>query len=87
MNEKHLVKAVEENYHVVFFKNDSGGTSLQSSRINSFLTKHNFRNEVVLRAGEEVQIPWSRDWYTVADVFVSEKIKTVFVAVEYIFEK
>lgn len=87
MTNKQLEKAIEGNYYVVFFKNDKCGTSLQSSKINSFLTNHNFRGEVVLQPDAEVMIPWSNDWYTVTDVFVSEKIETVFVAVEYDFDE
>ena len=81
-----LTGAIEGNYHVVFFKNDTTGTSLQTLMMDRFFTEQNFYDGVDLVVGSKIKIPHSRDWYTVADVFVSEKIKTVFVACEYIFE-
>lgn len=87
MSNKQLKRAVEGNYYVVFFKNDFGGTSLQSGKINQFLTKNNFNGDVNLSPGAKVRIPFSNDWNTVTDVFISKKIKTVFVAVEYVLEE
>lgn len=86
MEQISINNTIEGNYHVVFFKKDSGGTSLQSRMANQFLTNENFYGEVNLVPGVKIKIPYSHDWYTVTDVFVSEKIKTVFVACEYVFE-
>lgn len=84
MTEEQIQRMVNEDYQIVFFHNGYGCYTLQSSSVKNFLTKRNFREkEVDLSVGVEILIPYANHWLLIAEMFISEKTKTLFVAVEY----
>lgn len=77
MNREQLIKAIEEDYLVIFTQNEECSVSIQSSKAERFFDKKK-RYEI----GTSIDIPNHRYTCSIIDMFISEKGKTLFVSVK-----
>lgn len=77
MNREQLIKAIEGNYTVIFSL--EGNKSIEVATADKYFDRKKYYN-----IGNSIEIPNDNDYYEIVDMFLSEKNKTVFIAVKEI---
>lgn len=77
MDREHLIKAIEGNYTVIFSLD--GDRSIQSDKAKQYFDRKKYYN-----IGSSIRIPNHRYDCSIVNMFMSEKNKTVFIAVKEI---
>ena len=79
MNREHLIKAIEDNYLVVFSSNGENSRIIQSDN-----AKRYFNRKKYYVVGSPIKIPNHSQECEIVGMFASEKNKTLFIAVKEI---